>query len=1040
MKRVIFLFLFVSLIFAQSPRTLAFWAQLRDDTGAPLTGPVDVVISLYESADGGDPVHTETHTVTPDVFGDIAILLGEDEELDIPFDRPYFVGLRVRGEDMSSRLPLSSSPYSLSSVNTVMGVSPEDGDISFTNSDGISWEADPATGEITANYTGPGGHRAVYGDSENNGAVQVNSTAGTPVVVIESTPGPSQGMSIVADNPDSSVLTVRNQSTTSSFPVVTIETNSTDYEGSGLNVYSTGGFGIEVEHAPTEEGGVGIYQVTDSETRQAYGIGAEMYSNADSSTAIAGLVGGEAGATFGVYGATHSLENGAAGVLGLNPSEHALHPVGVKGEVRGGNLDDDGMGGYGVHGRITDGYGAGVYGESASEEVGAYGVVGISKNDIGVMGISMSSEEGAIGVAGTVEPEGDEYGAMAIGVLGEMYADSDSSIGVYGITGLNDALTFGVVGQTGSSADGAAGVYGTNYNSSAINPVGVVGKVTATEYSTDGSAGVKGIVSVPAGFGFGVYGEANVSGDEAEGAGVYGYSSRGYGIAGEIDTEEDDFAAVYGATAHARTYGVIGETYSESDSTVGVYGIAAGSGVNFGVIGHTMSSSDHASGVLGIAEGNGSGVTGYAKGTEAAGVGVYGYTKEGFNTPILGENESDEEDACGVVGASLSETGTKYGVAGQITSTDGAGVYGVSYSMLGTAPGVYGESGSIEGLGVHGKGFTGVYAEGTHKGIIASAEADSGYAIEAIGRVIVNDGINNTLVVDPFNSSLEINNAMGMPLTVFGGPTNRVAIQQVNGGATPTIPDNNFTITGEYPISVTTGDHGVTISCEDCGGGGGGFDCLTCDGGNLTTTGDFNAGGELNIDGPINTEMCVYAGGTLNSGGDGLDGSVRVNQAGGHYNHLFDAYGVSSQTGGSFEGDLHVAGDVYGASKHFVAPHPEQPGMEIVFTSTESDQVNIEHNGRVELTDGYAEYELPREFILMAEEGTYSVIATAQSIETPANIGADITQDGRVRIRNFEGTDLSVAFRVTAIRKGYKDYPVVREHNDNPFGRPEATK
>ncbi len=114
--------------------------------------------------------------------------------------------------------------------------------------------------------------------------------------------------------------------------------------------------------------------------------------------------------------------------------------------------------------------------------------------------------------------------------------------------------------------------------------------------------------------------------------------------------------------------------------------------------------------------------------------------------------------------------------------------------------------------------------------------------------------------------------------------------------------------------------------------------------------------------------------------------------------------------------------------------------MEIVFTSTESDQVNIEHNGRVNLVDGTAEYELPHEFVLMAEEGTMAVIATAQSIDVLANIGAVVTQDGTVQIRNFEGTDLPVAFRVTAIRKGYSDYPIVREHTDNPFGRPEVTE
>jgi hypothetical protein len=62
----------------------------------------------------------------------------------------------------------------------------------------------------------------------------------------------------------------------------------------------------------------------------------------------------------------------------------------------------------------------------------------------------------------------------------------------------------------------------------------------------------------------------------------------------------------------------------------------------------------------------------------------------------------------------------------------------------------------------------------------------------------------------------------------------------------------------------------------------------------------------------------------------------------------------------------------------------------------------------------------------MAEPGTFSVIATAQDFDNNG-VGARIDQNGTLTIKELSrGTgSFEVAFRVQAVRKGFKDRPVV---------------
>ena len=136
---------------------------------------------------------------------------------------------------------------------------------------------------------------------------------------------------------------------------------------------------------------------------------------------------------------------------------------------------------------------------------------------------------------------------------------------------------------------------------------------------------------------------------------------------------------------------------------------------------------------------------------------------------------------------------------------------------------------------------------------------------------------------------------------------------------------------------------------------------------------------------------------------------------------------VGTIDGHNVDGNLTVNGNftVSGGVKSFLEPHPLDPNKSIRFVCTEANQALIEHRNQIALSGGYAEFEIPEEFILVAEPGTFSVIVTAQTLDDPGRLGA-IVEDGIVKIRaHGASSDYRVAYTITAIRKGYADYEAV---------------
>jgi hypothetical protein len=106
------LLLIAGLAQAQVPAKINYQGLLTDPNGAPTTGTVSMIFSIYTAATGGSPLYTETQSVavTNGVFN---VALGANTPLTLPFDVPYFLGIAVSPDsvEMTPRQPLLSGAY-----------------------------------------------------------------------------------------------------------------------------------------------------------------------------------------------------------------------------------------------------------------------------------------------------------------------------------------------------------------------------------------------------------------------------------------------------------------------------------------------------------------------------------------------------------------------------------------------------------------------------------------------------------------------------------------------------------------------------------------------------------------------------------------------------------------------------------------------------------------------------------------------------------------------------------------------------------------
>lgn len=97
-------------LLAQVPERIHWQSVLTNTGGQPVTGPVNLIISLYDVPTGGTALYQKDTTNVIAESGVVGVPLGPFPG--VTFDGPLFLGLRVNGgEEGLPRAPLGSVPY-----------------------------------------------------------------------------------------------------------------------------------------------------------------------------------------------------------------------------------------------------------------------------------------------------------------------------------------------------------------------------------------------------------------------------------------------------------------------------------------------------------------------------------------------------------------------------------------------------------------------------------------------------------------------------------------------------------------------------------------------------------------------------------------------------------------------------------------------------------------------------------------------------------------------------------------------------------------
>jgi hypothetical protein len=954
--------------------------------GVPLSGEVSIGFLIFKDETGGEPLFSETQSVTLDPTGHFKVNLGTTLPNGISADlfstgEARWLEVQIAGESPQARVLLVSVPYAMKAAdaatlgglpasafllasqlkpaagrNTVL---PEVTSSTVTTTGGMAGYVPEFTGASTiANsaifvkgsnvgigITNPTFPLQVVGATLLNGGLAVigNSFYEGPAVVFPigtataSTGFNSQPFRFNASAWNSTTSTAVSPRFQWQAEVLD---NNTAAPSATLNLLSsTSGA------APSETGfhfnANGTMNFAPGQTFPGTGAG-----TITGVTAGTGLIGGGTSGTV-------MLNVDATKIPQLNASNTFVGNQTVTGNVgASGTVSSQGEGSFDTSGKANVGVSGlgtanGVSGQATGAAANSAGVNGFESASTGqVYGVNGNTGSTGNGAAGVNGYEGATTGTV-YGVHGTTNSTGNGASGLNGFEGATSGQVFGVSGNTNSATNGAAGVSG--YEGATAGTVfGVAGGTSST---ANGAAGVNGFANALTGQVFGVFGgtssttnfASGVSGNEGATTGTV------FGVNGTTSSTGNGAAAVNGfeGATSGQVYGVSGGTNSTSNGAAGVRGYeGGGSGQVFGVSGSTNSSTNYSSGI----QGGENATTGI----------VYG---------VFGGSNSATNNAAGVSGFENATTGTVYGVTGGTNSTGFASaavngyegatsgqVYGVLGGTSSSTSGAAGVSGNANATTGNVNGVSGFTNSPNGNGVLGVDNATSGFAVGVTGLTNSSTGAG----VNGFSNA------------VSGGTG-------VNGNA-------------------PTGGVAVKGGNQACSGG----TCTIVSG----IAGLFSSG----------------AGGTLLLGTSGTTLTTQTTR-----------FSVDSSGNGYFAGNLNVTGKLTKGSGSFKIDDPLDPANKYLSHSfVESpDMMNV-YNGNI-ITDrrGLATVELPEYFDALNRDFRYQLTVMGQFAQA---IVAKKVANNRFVIRTSK-PNIEVSWQVTGIRHdAYANANRIPVEEDKPAG------
>lgn len=104
---------FCSLSYSAVPHLINYQGRLTDKVGKPLDGAHQITFRIYDAPAAGNLLWEETYSALLIQKGIFNVMLGSVGSLNLAFDRPYYLEIKVGNEVMAPRQQIASAGYAL---------------------------------------------------------------------------------------------------------------------------------------------------------------------------------------------------------------------------------------------------------------------------------------------------------------------------------------------------------------------------------------------------------------------------------------------------------------------------------------------------------------------------------------------------------------------------------------------------------------------------------------------------------------------------------------------------------------------------------------------------------------------------------------------------------------------------------------------------------------------------------------------------------------------------------------------------------------
>ena len=186
---ILFLLICISVLKAQIPQTISYQGLLTDAKGQVVTTSTYLLtFKIYDAGNATSEIWKEDQDI-PVINGIFNAILGSVNPLNLPFDKPYWLGITVGvGSEIPQRISLTSTAYSLNSMTVIDNAITEnkiaDGAVTQSKiaSGVVLPPAGDAGGDLTGTYPAPViGNDKITTDKIVNGTIKSEDLAANSV-------------------------------------------------------------------------------------------------------------------------------------------------------------------------------------------------------------------------------------------------------------------------------------------------------------------------------------------------------------------------------------------------------------------------------------------------------------------------------------------------------------------------------------------------------------------------------------------------------------------------------------------------------------------------------------------------------------------------------------------------------------------------------------------------------------------------------------------------------------------------------------------